>query len=164
MRSILVAAAGLVLALPAAAQTAASTPPPPSSVSPLVTASPTAGDQVAASAAPRQRYVQIIRGEPCPKSPDPNEIIVCGEQEPEDQFRLPPLIREEQSIARRDNVTESRGALVAADSNSGLGGGCSAVGANGDRGCTKGLSVLGAGASVVKAMKGEDTIAEKAPQ
>ena len=116
----------------------------------------------AADSAPRQRYVEILKGDACPKSTDPNEIVVCRTIDPETQFRIPPLIRQQQQIAREDDVREQRAGLV--DSGVTGTGTCSAVGLAGQTGCTQGLNVLGAGASIVKAAQGEDTIAEEAPQ
>ena len=113
------------------------------------------------ASAPRTRMVSILKGEACPRSTDPDEIIVCGEVEPEDQFRIPPIIREEQRIARRDNVPAVRAGLVDANA---AGGSCSAVGSAGQHGCSQGLSVLGMGRKLLEAVDGEDPVAEKAPQ
>jgi hypothetical protein len=150
MRAFLVPTlAAAALALPAAAQ--------------IITQSgAAAGGSLAQSAsAPRTRMVSILKGEACPRSNDPDEIIVCGEVEPEDQFRIPPIIREEQRIAKRDNVPAQRAGLVDANA---AGGDCSAVGSLGQTGCSQGLSVLGMGRKLVEAVDGEDPIADKAPQ
>jgi hypothetical protein len=113
------------------------------------------------ASAPRTRMVSILKGETCPRSTDPDEIIVCGVVEPEDQFRIPPIIREEQRIAKRDNVPAVRAGLI----DPGLSGGsCSAVGSAGQHGCSEGLSVLGMGRKLIEVADGEDPVAEKAPQ
>lgn len=140
MRTAILTLAAAALALPALAQSA-----PP------------------ADTAPRQRLVEILKGETCPKSADPNEIVVCRTIDPDNQFRIPPVIRQQQAIAREDNVREERAALVDAGRPGGTGT-CSAQGIAGQTGCTQGLNVLGAGATVAKAVRGEDTVAEKAPQ
>lgn len=140
MRSPLLALLALGLAAPAWAQSA----PPP------------------VDTAPRQKFVEILKGEACPRSTDPNEIVVCRTIDPDTQYRIPPVIREQQAIAREDNVREQRAGLV--DSGYSGTGTCSAVGVAGQSGCTQGLNVLGAGASIVKAAQGEDVIPEKAPQ
>jgi hypothetical protein len=119
------------------------------------------GTMAQSAAAPRTRMVSILKGEACPRSTDPDEIIVCGEVEPEDQFRIPPIIREEQRIAKRDNVPAERAALVDANA---AGGSCSAVGSAGQHGCSEGLSVLGMGRKLLESVDGEDPVAEKAPQ
>lgn len=152
MRAIpfLACVASLALGAPAAAQ--------------IVTREASAGapgSLAQSAAAPRTRMVSILKGEPCPRSDDPDEIIVCGEVEPEDQFRIPPIIREEQRIAKRDNVPAERAALVDANA---AGGSCSAVGAAGQHGCSQGLSVLGMGRKLLESVDGEDPVAEKAPQ
>ncbi len=154
MRALLLPLAALALAapgLPAAAQ--------------IITRDPSAatgtGSLAQSASAPRTRMVSILKGEACPRSDDPDEIIVCAERDPEDQFRIPPLIREEQRIARRDNVPAQRAGLVDANL---AGGQCSAVGSMGQTGCSQGLSVLGMGRRLLEAVDGEDPVAEKAPQ
>jgi len=142
MRSLFIAIAAAVIAAPALAQSAP--PPPPSDT------------------APRQKFVEIVKGEACPRSTDPNEIVVCRTIDPDTQYRIPPLIREQQAIAREDNVREQRAGLV--DANVSGAGSCSSVGVAGQYGCTQGLNVLGAGASIVKAAQGEDVVPDKVPQ
>lgn len=140
MRTFMIATAATLIAASALAQSA----PPPSDT------------------APRQKFVEIVKGETCPRSADPNEIVVCRTIDPDTQYRIPPLIREQQAIAREDNVREQRAGLV--DAGVSGAGSCSAAGNAGQYGCTQGLNVLGAGATIVKAAQGEDVVSEKAPQ
>ncbi|MFN3287135.1 MAG: hypothetical protein ACK40H_01680 [Sphingomonadaceae bacterium] len=119
------------------------------------------GSLAQSATAPRTRMVSILKGEACPRSDDPDEIIVCAERDPEDQFRIPPIIREEQRIARRDNVPAQRAGLVDANL---AGGQCSAVGSMGQTGCSQGLSVLGMGRKLLEAVDGEDPVAAPAPR
>lgn len=120
-----------------------------------------AAQTTTSDAAPRTRFVDIIKGDACPRSTDPNEIVVCRALDPESQFRLPPTIRNEQRQAR-DNVREERAALTS--TNIGGLGACSTAGIGGQSGCTGGLDVLAAGRKALDAVRGEDTVPDKVPQ
>lgn len=126
----------------------------------LATAMPALAQVDGAATQPRMRVITVFGLEECPKSNDPDEIVVC-KREAEDSARLPPIIREEQKIAKRDNVPAGRTALV---DRGAAGGPCSAVGAQGQTGCSGGINLLGLGAKVVQAVTGNETVPDKAPQ
>ncbi|MDT7935017.1 MAG: hypothetical protein RQ833_10520 [Sphingomonadaceae bacterium] len=168
MRLPVLIAALSALAIPAAAQTADVTRPSPS---PATSAPADAAPPIASTQAPvitrsretaaRVRYIDVIGRDACPKSSDPNEVIVCNRLPEESQFRLPPAVRAEQ-IQARDNVRAERAALT--NPNLGTAAPCSATGVGGQYGCTQGLNVLSAGKKAVQAVRGEDSVPDKVPQ
>ena len=128
----------------------------------LAAAAPAVAQTLAPDTAPRRRLVTVYGEEACPKASGPDEIVVCRRRPAEEQYRLPPIIREEQNIARRDNVAQERAALV--DGNLGGAPACSAVGNAGLAGCTEGLNVLGAGRAIWEGLSQGDVPAEEVPQ
>lgn len=92
----------------------------------------------------RSRTVLVYGNDPCPKSDNPDEIVVCARRPEEERFRIPKDLREADraaSIARVDNVAERRDALVSGRTAATGIGSCSAVGPGGIIGCTQGLNV-----------------------
>lgn len=77
---------------------------------------------------------QVVYGsQPCPKSTNPDEVIVCARRPEEELYRISPRVRAEEKakIAREDDVGAQRAALASgADSATGLGSN-SAVGPGG---------------------------------
>lgn len=136
MRTFILAASLLALALPAQAQT-----PPP---------------------AKREKLVTVFGQEACPKSTDPeNEIIVCNRRPPDEQFRIPAGVRNETSIARKDQVGANRQALadesIAPTS-------CTSVGISGQYGCSQGINILGAAKAAKAIATGDTPVPDPAPQ
>ncbi len=88
---------------------------------------------------PRQKIVEVFGTDPCPKSTDPDEIIVCSRRPDEDRYRIPPAVRSDvQALA--PNVANRRNLL--GDDAGGAGGGigsCSAVGPGGGTGCNQAM-------------------------
>ena len=41
---------------------------------------------------PRQKLVTVFGTDPCPKSTDPDEIVVCTRRPDEDRYRIPPTV------------------------------------------------------------------------
>ncbi len=121
----------LLLALFAAtAPAAAQTPPAYSSLKPAPTD----------TSLPRQKVVTVFGTDPCPKSTDPDEIIVCTRRPDADRYRIPPTVRDD---TKPDGPFEggNRKALLG-DASGGAGGGigsCSAVGPGGGTGCNQAI-------------------------
>lgn len=110
---------------------------------------------------PRTRLVKLYGNETCPPQTDPDEIVVCAPGD-DDDFRIPPLIREQQAIERRDNVTAGTAALVGTDLGAGA---CSGVGSQGQLGCSKGgIDLIGGAKKVIEAVDGQDPTPTPAPQ
>jgi len=85
---------------------------------------------------PRQKIVEVFGTDPCPKSTDPDEIIVCSRRPDEDRYRIPPSVRSDvQALA--PNVANRR--YLLGDSAGGGIGSCSAVGPGGGTGCNQAL-------------------------
>ncbi len=121
-----------------ATSTAAQTPPPaaPRPTSGYSTLKPAPSD----TSLPRQKVVTVFGTDPCPKSTDPDEIIVCTRRPDEDRYRIPPTVR---SDIKPDGPFEgnNRKALLG-DASGGAGGGigsCSAVGPGGGTGCNQAM-------------------------
>lgn len=94
----------------------------------------------------RERFVTVFGSDPCPKSTNPDEIVVCSRRPEEERYRIPRPVREQDAevIDRRDNVAEQRAALASgAPSATGIGS-CSPAGPGGMIGCNQGLNVVGA--------------------
>ncbi len=88
---------------------------------------------------PRQKIVEVFGTDPCPKSTDPDEIIVCSRRPDEDRYRIPPSVRSD-AKPLAPNVANRRNLL--GDDAGGAGGGigsCSAVGPGGGTGCNQAL-------------------------
>lgn len=112
--------------------------------------------------AKRQKLVTVFGQEACPKSTDPeNEVVVCRREDPSSQFRIPEAVRNEQHIARRDNVGAERTALAdhsMAPTN------CTAAGFQGQFGCSQGINILGAAKAAKNVVNGDTPIPDAPPQ
>lgn len=99
----------------------------------------------------RTRTVLVYGDDPCPKSENPDEIIVCARRPEEERFRIPRELREAEraaTIAREDNVAANRAQLASGrDAATGIGS-CSTVGPGGITGCTQGIDVMGAARTI----------------
>jgi hypothetical protein len=114
-----------------------------------------AGPAMAQDGSYRSRTVLVFGDDPCPKSSNPDEIIVCARRPEEERYRIPKNLRDEEraAIARRDDVASARSALVSGrDAGTGTGS-CSTVGASGITGCTKGLDIVGGARTVVEGVQ-----------
>lgn len=104
----------------------------------------------------RSRTVVVFGTDACPTSSNPDEIIVCARRPEEERYRIPKALRDEDKaagIARADQVGANRAALASgADVATGVGS-CSAAGAGGWSGCTKGINVVGAAKTIVEGTK-----------
>ncbi len=82
---------------------------------------------------PRQKFVTIFGKDACPKSSDPNEIIVCTVRPDEERYRIPPGVRNDVGKPGANK----RGALVgeAAGGAGGSIGSCTPIGPGGGTGC-----------------------------
>ena len=83
---------------------------------------------------PRTKFVTTYGTDPCPKSTDPDEIVVCVNRPDEERFRIPPSVRTDTG---RPTGPNERKALLGDDAG-GAGGGigsCTAVGPGGGTGC-----------------------------
>jgi hypothetical protein len=91
----------------------------------------------------RTRTVLVYGDDPCPKSENPDEIIVCARRPEEERFRIPRELREtDRSIRPQDNVPAQRAALATPRESFVGTGSCSMTGAGGFTGCTQGLDVV----------------------
>lgn len=90
----------------------------------------------------RTRTVLVFGDDPCPKSENPDEIIVCARRSEEERFRIPRDLREaDRTIRPQDDVPAQRAALAnPREASVGIGS-CSTVGAGGFTGCTQGLDI-----------------------
>lgn len=111
--------------------------------------------------APRQRFVTVFGNEKCPKSADPNEIVICARRPADEQFRIPTAVRNTPFIARKDDVS-ARSALVSRAN--GADPACSAVGTSGQFGCSGGLNILGAARTARDVATGSDPVADVPPR
>jgi hypothetical protein len=104
----------------------------------------------------RSRTVVVFGNDECPKSTNPDEIIVCARRPEEERYRIPKDLREQEraeAIAREDQVGANRAALASGrDSATGIGS-CSTVGAGGMTGCTKGVDIVGGARTVVEGVR-----------
>lgn len=114
MRRVFLMAA-LVLAAPVAAQTSLK---PPASTD---------------GTAPREKLIIVYGTEACPKSSNPDEIIVCSRRPEEERYRIPQAVRGD--IGKPG--AKGRGALVAGAAGGAGGsiGSCTPVGPGGGTGC-----------------------------
>jgi hypothetical protein len=104
----------------------------------------------------RSRTVVVFGTDPCPRSTNPDEIIVCARRPEEERFRIPRDLREierAEAIAREDRVGENRAALVSGRVAGTGPGSCSTVGPNAITGCTQGLSVVGAARTAIEGLR-----------
>ena len=89
---------------------------------------------------PRQKLVTVFGTDPCPKSTDPDEIIVCSRRPDDERYRIPPTVRSD-TKAPGPFEGPNRSALLG-DPSGGAGGGigsCSAVGPGGGTGCNQAM-------------------------
>ena len=104
----------------------------------------------------RTRTVLVFGDDPCPTASNPDEIIVCARRPEEERYRIPKALRDEdraESIARQDDVSANRAALVS-DRPSATGtGSCSTVGGGGITGCTPGLDILRGAKTIVEGVE-----------
>jgi len=104
----------------------------------------------------RSRTVVVFGNDECPKSTNPDEIIVCARRPEEERYRIPKDLREQDraaAIAREDQVGANRAALASGrDSATGIGS-CSTAGAGGITGCTGGIDIVGGVRTVVEGVR-----------
>ncbi|WP_448585063.1 hypothetical protein [Thermaurantiacus sp.] len=101
----------------------------------------------------RTRTVVVYGDDPCPKSENPDEIIVCARRPEEERYRIPKALRDlekAETIAPEDNVAAQRAALASGRPAATGTGSCSTVGPGGITGCTAGIDIAGA----VRTVKG----------
>ena len=89
---------------------------------------------------PRQKLVTVFGTDECPKSTDPDEVIICSRRPAEERYRIPEVVRTDR---KPDGPFEggNRNALLG-DPSGGAGGGigsCSAVGPGGGTGCNQAM-------------------------
>ncbi|MCS6987190.1 MAG: hypothetical protein NZM40_07145 [Sphingomonadaceae bacterium] len=102
----------------------------------------------------RTRTVLVYGDDPCPKSTNPDEIIVCARRPEEERYRIPKELREaERAIATEDNVAVQRTALANPPEARMGPGSCSTVGPGGASGCTLGIDVVQAARTVKRALE-----------
>jgi hypothetical protein len=101
----------------------------------------------------RTRTVVVFGTDECPKSTNPDEVIVCARRPEEERYRIPKTIRDEEKVNREDNVAEKRAALAEGRSGKTGIGSCSTAGAGGSMGCTKGLDIIKGSRTVVTGIK-----------
>jgi hypothetical protein len=104
----------------------------------------------------RSRTVVVFGDDPCPTSTNPDEIVVCARRPEEERYRIPKDIREQEKaaqIAREDQVGVNRAAIVSGRTAATGIGSCSAAGAGGGTGCTKGLGVFEGARTVTEGVK-----------
>lgn len=104
----------------------------------------------------RSRTVVVFGDDPCPASSNPDEIVVCARRPEEERYRIPKEVREQEKaaqIAREDQVGVNRAAIVSGRTAATGIGSCSAAGAGGGTGCTRGIDIVGAGRTVVEGVK-----------
>jgi len=86
---------------------------------------------------PRQKLITVFGTDPCPKSADPDEIVVCTRRPDEERYRIPPSVRSDvRPVGQYDRDRK----LLLGDDAGGAGGGigsCSAVGPGGGTGCNQ---------------------------
>lgn len=111
---------------------------------------------VAAQETYRSRTVVVFGTDACPTSSNPDEIIVCARRPEEERYRIPRELREQEraaAIAREDRVGENRAALASGRASAGGIGSCSAVGAGGGTGCTRGIDIVGGARTAVQGVQ-----------
>ena len=89
---------------------------------------------------PRQKLVTVFGTDPCPKSTDPDEIVVCTRRSDNERDRIPKELRSDSKPAGAFDGP-NRSALLG-DPSGGAGGGigsCSAVGPGGGTGCNQAM-------------------------
>ena len=102
-----------------------------------IAAAPAGAVDGASSAVPsRESEVIVFGNDACPRSSDPNEIVVCARRPENERYRIPPAFRE-----RREQLTEqawgARVAGIEADAALGRPDSCSPFGSWGQTGCTQ---------------------------
>lgn len=83
----------------------------------------------------RVRTVLLKPGESCPKSSN-DEIVVCGQQD-RDSYRIPKTLRSPRKQTPANTAWAVRAERVMADARKTLPNSCSAIGTNGQTGCTQ---------------------------
>jgi hypothetical protein len=101
----------------------------------------------------RARTVVVFGKDECPKATNPDEVIVCARRPEEERYRIPKDIREQETIARKDQVGANRAALASGQASATGVGSCSAAGAGGWTGCSRGIDVVGAARTAVEGVK-----------
>jgi len=110
--------------------------------------------------APRQRVVTVFGAEKCPVGRSPDEVVICNRRPADEQFRLPEAVRREQVIEKRDDV----GARIGLADHTMAPVNCTAVGTQGQFGCSQGLNILGAAKKARDAVNGDLTPVPDAPR
>jgi hypothetical protein len=93
----------------------------------------------------RTRTVLVYGDDPCPKSENPDEIIVCARRPEEERYRIPKELREQEkaaTIAKEDNVPATRAALVTRSGAGNVPGSCTPSGPGGFNGCNQGVDIV----------------------
>ncbi len=83
---------------------------------------------------PREKLIIVYGNEACPKSPDPNEIIVCSRRPEEERYRIPEAVRGDvgkPGASRKGLVQEAAGGA------GGSIGSCTPIGPGGGTGCNQ---------------------------
>ena len=109
--------------------------------------------------APRQKVVTVFGQEACPRSTDKDEIVVCKREPYDNQFRIPAAVRAEARIEKRDDV----GARIGLADHTMAPVNCTAVGTQGQFGCSQGLNILGAAKKVKDAVTGNVDVPDAPP-
>ena len=84
---------------------------------------------------PREKLVIVYGSEACPKSPDPNEIIVCSRRPEEERYRIPPSVRND--IGKPGDRSRKGLVAEAAGGAGGSIGSCTPIGPGGGTGCNQ---------------------------
>lgn len=117
----------------------------------VIAASPAAAQS---SSTYRTRTVLVYGDDPCPRSENPDEIIVCARRPEEERYRIPKELREaERAVAASDNVPAQRASLLATREATTGAGSCSTVGAGGWTGCNQGVDVIGVARALTSAVE-----------
>jgi hypothetical protein len=92
---------------------------------------------VDADAAPKKiRSVFVYGNEPCPQAANADEIVVCRRAPAEEQYRIPPPLREAPANPANTAWSERVDAVIEAN-DSNVPGSCSPVGSQGQTGCSR---------------------------
>lgn len=89
------------------------------------------------NAAPKKiRSVFVYGNEPCPQAANADEIVVCRRAPAEEQYRIPPPLREAPPTPA-NNAWANRAENIIEDSDVAIPGSCSPVGSGGQTGCSR---------------------------
>lgn len=83
----------------------------------------------------RERNLVVYGDDPCPRSEDPEEIVVCARRPEEERYRIPESLREERQ--REEASWGSQAAALEEAQRDTRPDGCSVVGSFGQSGCTQ---------------------------